>query len=325
MLKKRLFSILLCALMLLCGGAFASAQAQYVYDDAALLTAEEAATLDAQLSKMSDTYGMDFIALTTSDTGGKDSKLYCADFFEKMGFGRGVGKDGLVLCIDMDNRQIMLVTHGGLIQVIDDDREESVYDAMYDDVSDGSYYDAFLGGLVQIEEYVQEGPRHGQFTYDSKTGAISGYYYQEDDAYFQAGLASGEIYYDAATNTYYYNQNYTPSLAVRLKRAFTPGGIALGLGAGLIAGLLTVLIIRGSYKKEFEETSYDFHEQGNIEILRNGDTLANKYVTTRVIPKVEDSGSNRSGGGSSGGSGFGSGTFSSSSGGSFGGGHGRSF
>lgn len=310
------------ALLMLLFSATALAEEQMVYDDAELLTAEEADNLNARLNTLRDTYGMDFVALTCADTQGKESNLFCADFFEQMDFGLGVGKDGLVLCIDMDNRQIMLVTHGGLIQIVDDDREESVYDAMYDDVSNGYYYDAFTRGFDQLEEYVIDGPRHGQFTYDKETGAISGYYYAEDSAYLQAGLESGEIYYDEASGTYYYNQNYTPSFAERLKRAFTPGGVIFASVVGALAAWITMGIVRRKYRKDFEDFPYDYASNSRMVVVRKDDKLVNKFVTTRIIPKTDDS--SRSGGGGSS-SGFGSGTFSSSSGGTFGGGSGRSF
>ncbi len=319
MLKKRLLSLALAALMIFSAAA-ALADENRVFDYSGLLAPEEAENLENRLSGLKNVYSMDFAILTTDDTEGKGTGVYCADFFNEMGLGSGEGRDGLVLCIDMDNREIKLVTHGGLVQIIDDSRMESVYDAMYDDVSGGYYYEAFLRGLEQIEEYVQEGPRHGQFTYDTATGAISNYYYAEDDAYFQAGLASGEIYYDENTGTYYYNMNYTPSLGDRLRKAFTIGGVAFALITGAISGLIVTLIVRGKYKKEFEEAAYDFHANSSFELTRKDDKLANKFVTTRMIPRNEDHGDRGGGGGSA--SGFGSGTFSSSSGGSFGGGSG---
>lgn len=323
MLKKKTFVCLVLALALLAAlfPAAAMAQTQYVYDFAALLSDAEEAELQALLEGMAEHYGMDFVALTTLDTQGKGTRLYCADFFEAQGFGQGVGADGMILCIDMENRQIMLVTHGSLIQILDDEREESLYDVMYPDVSGGFYADAFREGFRLAEEYVIDGVRHGQFTYDEATGAISGYYYAEDDAYFQAGLASGEIYYDEATGTYYYNKDYSPSLADRFRMAFSFGGVLFGLFVGALAGFGMFFFVSRRYKEKFREAAYDYAHNGEMVETANHDALVNKFVTTRVIPKQE----NRSSGGGGSSSGHGSRTFSSSSGGSFGGGGGRKF
>lgn len=318
-MKKRIISVILMLALLLCA-ATALAQDARVFDYANLLDDEQKQLLQEEIDRLCEAYQTDFAVLTTEDTEGKETKIYCADFFEAQGCGMGASGDGVLLCIDMESRQIMLVTHGGMIQVIDDAREEDVYDAMYDAVADGDYYGAFMNGLSSAEQFIQSGPRHGQFTYDEATGAISGYYYKDDDAYLQAGLASGEIYYDEATGIYYYNQNYTPSLGERFKRAFTGGGIAFGGITGLLGGLGTVLGVNGSYKKKYKPVSYDFQSRSKVNPLAKNDAIVNKYVTTRIIPRNEDRGG---GGGSS--AGFGSGTFSSSSGGSFGGGGGRSF
>ena len=322
MLKKRIFSVLLIACLLLCAST-ALAEEVRVFDYADLLDDSEAQELQTEIDRLRDTYQTDFVVLTTEDTEGKEPKLYCADFFEAQGCGLGAAGDGILFCIDMEHRQMLLVCHGGMQQVIDDSREEALYDVMYDDVAAGDYYTAFRDALSDAEQCIQSGPQHGQFTYDQETGAISGYYYAEDDSYLQAGLASGEIYYDESTGAYYYNQNYTPSFGERMKRAFTGGGVAFGGITGLLGGLGTILGINGSYKKKFKPVAYDFQSRSNVVPVATRDTVLSKNVTTRIIPRNED----RGGGGGSGGSsaGFGSGTFSSSSGGSFSGGGGRSF
>ena len=304
-------------LSLLCATALAQT---YVFDDADLLTDAERADLENEIDGLRTHYQTDFAVLTTADTQGKTTELYCADYFEAHGLGQGKAGDGVLLCVDMDNRIICLVTHGGMIQVIDDDRKEAVYDTMYEHVSNGDFAAAFSAGLQQVAGYIDEGVQHGQFTYDKETGAVSSIYYEEDQAMFQHGLETGEFTYDEATGTYYYNQNYQPTLWERVKRAFTPGFLGGSAAVSAGAGFASSGGVKSSYKKKAKPQSFAFAAAHGLNLLNQSDNLVRTYTTTRRIPRDTGGGSGGGGGGF-----HGSGTFSSSSGGSFGGGGGRKF
>ncbi|MDO5112572.1 MAG: TPM domain-containing protein [Clostridia bacterium] len=283
--RKQKACLLLVAVLflgLLCSVALAQT---YVFDDAGLLTEAECADLEAEIDGLRTHYQTDFAVVTTADAEGKSSELFCADYFESKGLGQGSAEDGILLCIDMDNRKVCLVTHGGMIQVIDDDRKESIYDAMYEYVVDGEYAMAFSAGLQDVAGYLDEGVQGGQFTYDKETGAISSIYYAEDEALFQAGLETGEFSYDEATGTYYYNQNYQPTLGERLKRAFSPAftGGAAAVSAG--AGFASSKGVKSSYTRKAKPQSFAFVPQHMLNLLDQNDNLVRTYTTTRIIPR----------------------------------------
>ena len=288
--KKQKACLLLVAALflgLLCSVALAQT---YVFDDAGLLTDAERADLEAEIDGLRAAYQTDFALLTTNDTEGKSTEVFCADYFQAMGLGQGAAQDGVLLCIDMDNRLITLVTHGGMIQVIDDDRRESVYDTMYEYVSQGAYAAALSAGLQDVAYYIDEGVQQGQFTYDTQTGAISSVYYEQDAAMLQAGLETGEFTYDEATGTYYYNQSYRPSFGERMKRTFSPAftGGAAALGAG--AGFASSKGVKRSYTRKAKPQSFAFVPQHLFNMTGGNDNLVRTYTTTRIIPRKTDNG-----------------------------------
>ncbi len=60
-----------------------------------------------------------------------------------------VGDDasGILLSIDMDNREIYVSTTGYAMKVLTDARVEKVLDAAYDSVADGNYAEGALGAI----------------------------------------------------------------------------------------------------------------------------------------------------------------------------------
>lgn len=327
-MKKRTFAALVLLVFMLCLlPAPALADAQRVHDDAGLLDVGQIAELEHYAKRMREEYATDMVILTTTDTQGKATNVYCADYFEAIGAGVGETRDGVLLCIDMQNREIMLVTHGSAVAAITAEREELVYDAMYNAVVDGDYAGAFMEGMRTVEDMLAEGPPHGQFTYNTQTGEITGFYYPEDaQSVLQNGIAEGYMTYDQATNTYYYHPEGVPAPPLlskeRLARAFQPGYLGLSALVGALSGLFSRGQVKRGYNKPFDAAVYSFRDNSGVKMSAGNDALINKFVTTRIIPRVDNfEGRGGGGGGFSGGSG----TFSSSSGGSFGGGGGRKF
>ena len=77
-----------------------------------------------------------------------------------------VGDDasGILLSIDMDNREIYVSTTGYAMKVLTDARVEKVLDAAYDSVADGNYAEGALGAIDSIENYLEMGVPAGQYT-----------------------------------------------------------------------------------------------------------------------------------------------------------------
>ena len=144
-----------------------------VYDNASLLTSEEALSLEADIKALEQTTGWEIFAVSTGDAGGKTAMAYADDFFDAH---TDVDADGVVLLIDMDNREIYISTCGAAIRYLDDNRLDNILDEAYEYVLDAEYADCFREMLCGIEYYYQKGIPEGQYNYDTETGKVSVYH-----------------------------------------------------------------------------------------------------------------------------------------------------
>lgn len=85
-------------------------------------------------------------------------------FYDTHGLGVGDDASGILLSIDMDNREIYVSTTGYAMKVLTDARVEKVLDAAYDSVADGNYAEGALGAIDSIENYLEMGVPAGQYT-----------------------------------------------------------------------------------------------------------------------------------------------------------------
>ena len=144
-LRKSAFVLaLLAAFMCFAFSAFAeSGHPSRVIDYADLLTDEEEAALEKRLGDISDSRNFDIVVATTDDAEGKTAMEYADDLFDYGGYGMGEsGIDGILMLIDMDNRDIWISTKGRGIDTFSDSDIQSVIDTFYDYVKNGDYYNA---------------------------------------------------------------------------------------------------------------------------------------------------------------------------------------
>ena len=163
-------------------GATVFAQCQ-IQDDAQLFTTEETKKIENLSEEIQDQYQMNVLVMTCEDAGGKESHEVLEDTYEEYGLESNEAKGGIALLIDMDNRELNLVTERDMIYYITDYREEKIYDAAQSYASDGEYGNAMIAMLKKVQQYLNEGIPNNQYTYDTETGRIVRYH----------SLASGDI------------------------------------------------------------------------------------------------------------------------------------
>lgn len=145
----------------------------YVYDYAGLLASDEIASLEVQIADMKEKTGWDIFAVTTNYAEGKSSMAYADDFYDER---TAEDSDGILVLIDMDNREIYISTCGKAIRYLTDARTERVLDDGYYYVSNGEYA-ACLSAMLQTAEYYYDaGIPQNQYNYDVETGAVSRYH-----------------------------------------------------------------------------------------------------------------------------------------------------
>lgn len=146
-----------------------------VFDQAGLFTAGETQALEEKISQLRAEWDMDFVVLTTDDAQGQTARDYGDGFYAEHHFGVGKDYSGLLILIDMDNREMHITTSGDMIYYLTDERIESVLDIAYPYLTEGDYANAAYAYLGGTEQYLQAGIPKGQYTYDEETGEIVRY------------------------------------------------------------------------------------------------------------------------------------------------------
>ncbi len=125
-------------------------------DDAQLLDNREAENVLAKLDEISNRQQFDIVIVTTDDTNGKSAMAYADDFYDENGYGYGSGKDGVLLLVDMGERDWWISTCGYGITVFTDAGISYISDCFLEDLSAGYYEDAFLTFAEQCDAFVTQ-------------------------------------------------------------------------------------------------------------------------------------------------------------------------
>ncbi len=251
-----------------------------VFDGAGLFSRSEIEELEAAIAETRDEAGFDAAVMTTDDAEGKSARMYAADRYDELGLGEGSDHSGVMYLIDMDNREIYLLTTGKAIRILTDDRIDAVLDAAYEEVSNGDYAASAETALENVVYYAKKGVVSGQYNYDEETGRISVYRSVSVIEFLTALIISAVVAGGAAMAVKReYNMEVTPSQLANYNMAY--------------------------------------RESSDFRVANHADHLLGTFVTTMLIANAV---SNAGHGGHSGGSSGRSTTFHGSSGRSHGGG-----
>lgn len=157
---KRLFSLLLCLLMLTplpCAAQEEMILLSPVTDQADLLARDEEVLLIGQATQIFDEYGVFVAILTVDNLDGKTSRAYADDFYDN-NYYRDY-PNGVLFLIAMETREWHISTCGTAIDLLTDDELDGIFYRMADHLSDNQFYDAFAVYLDLIPQYLQEAPQ----------------------------------------------------------------------------------------------------------------------------------------------------------------------
>lgn len=292
--RRRLFLILPVIFWLLAAGvsplkswALDRDPALRVEDGAGLFTSEETNGLQAQITALREEMNMDVVVMTTDDTGGASSETYADWYYEAGGYGVGRNHSGVLLMLDMDNREIYVSTEGAMIRFLTDGRIETMLDNAIGYMQNGDYAGAAKQLLTDVEGFYRKGIPGGQYNYDRETGRISRH------------------------------------RSIRWYEGIIALAVAAFCGTG---ACLAVKKEYAMQEEQSRAANYHMAYRANAEYrYRNqNDVLADQFVVQNIIARAVQS-TGRPGGGSSGGRSGGRSTTHTSSGGRSHGGGGRKF
>lgn len=113
-----------------------------IYDGADLFTESQEEELQEYLVSTAKRIKLDLVIVTTNYNRGKESLLYASDFYDDNGFGYDYDcGSGVILLIDMDNREVAIST-SGVCRVYLDSMTDDITDDIAPYLSDGEYMKA---------------------------------------------------------------------------------------------------------------------------------------------------------------------------------------
>lgn len=152
----------------------AKAEKVLVADSAAIFSSSEESDLESKLKGLSNQYSMDIVIVTTDDADGKSAREYADDYFDYNGYGIGADRDGILLLMDFDNREVYISTSGKGIRYLTDARIESILDDVFDaGFADGGYYSGAKAFIASTSSFLAQGIPEGQYNEDEGANRIS--------------------------------------------------------------------------------------------------------------------------------------------------------
>ena len=124
--RKKLIPFISILILILSSSFLVMANVNPVVDEAKLLSQDERNQLMESIEVFRKEYNMDLVIVTSNDLEGKKPRDYADDYYDYNGYGLGDNKSGLLLLIDMDDRNIWISTSGDAIEYFTDDRIESI-------------------------------------------------------------------------------------------------------------------------------------------------------------------------------------------------------
>ena len=260
MIKKITYvtlSILMCLALTVSSYAFYEGEIlPRVIDDADLLMGTEEMHLLSKLDEIADTEQFDVIIATVDTLEGKTPQEYADDLYDYNDFGLGDKKDGILLLVSMENRDVYISTTGsGIFFFGDGVWDESILNRILPYLSDGKYFEAFELYASLCEVHIN--PE----LYD-KMQDDYGYGYDDSSDY------DYDYYYD-------YNQSYSPS-----KNFDFIGMIPVSLAIGMVISVLIMLSFRSKLKSvRSKPNAHDYQVPDSMRITHQSDMYLYSHVT----------------------------------------------
>ena len=152
----------------------------HVVDQANLLSDDEEAALTALAESISAKQACDVVILTEYGLGGQLPRDYADDYFDYNGYGVGADRSGILLLLDMEERDWWISTRGDAIQAFTDNGIQYLWSKSAAWISGASYkrgFEAFLNtadtmlsayhGTLSEEELEAFEEDYAEFTGDS--------------------------------------------------------------------------------------------------------------------------------------------------------------
>lgn len=261
MLKKLIMICLTASLILFAEGSSTyAAESNNVKDSMNYLTVEQIQTLQETEDKIKTAYGLESVIVITDDVEGKSTIAFADDYYDENSYGIGEDKSGLLLLINMADRDAWISTSGKAIDIFTDARIDSMLDGVVSGLKEEDYNAACTSFLSDVDGYALQGIPDGQYRIEQEAPYRGTY---------------GER-------------------AVALM--FNP----LVIGGALIISIAAATIITLSGKGRVTVTPQTYEEKGSFVLIREVDSFLRELVTRQKIESDSGGGGSSTHTGSSG-------------------------
>lgn len=128
----------------------------FLVDEAGLLSAEEAADIESQLTDLAQKYDMHYVIVTDDDPDISSPMEVADDFFDYNGYGAGEDRSGTLLYINFSTRDIWISTRGFGITAFTDAGIDYILDELATGLGDELYYDTFEAYIARCDDFTQQ-------------------------------------------------------------------------------------------------------------------------------------------------------------------------
>lgn len=159
-------------------------ESEKIYDFANLLTEEDEISLYASITSFISKNNMDMVVVTINNNNKSSSMAYADDFYDYNYFGKGNTYDGILMLIDMDNRQVWISTTGQAQLIYDDARIDNMLDYIAPKLTSKDYKGAVDKFIYYSQTYATSGvPSSNKSYYVDDNGDIKK---KESSKFFEA-------------------------------------------------------------------------------------------------------------------------------------------
>lgn len=134
----------------------AADQLTFLVDDAGLLSSEDAASIESQLTDLAQKYDMHYVIVTDVDPNISSAMEAADDFFDYNGYGLGDDRSGVLLYINMSTRDVWISTRGFGITTFTDAGIEYILDQLVEGLGDEAYFETFENFTALCDDFTQQ-------------------------------------------------------------------------------------------------------------------------------------------------------------------------
>lgn len=138
-------------------------ESKNVKDSLNYLSSDQVTEIQRLIEKTVAAYNLDVVVVITDDTQGKSSQNYADDYYDSLGYGVGTDRSGLLMLINMKEREVWISTTGRAIDIFTDSRIAQMVDSITGFLSGKNYYGASTEFVNQVAYYATQGVPAGQY------------------------------------------------------------------------------------------------------------------------------------------------------------------